>query len=104
MRRGHKQPVFEELASLVLQDFLDNDLNPVMEESAKKRNKGKVEKIWQQMSRQLQEWKDGSASSLYGEDSPTIEIGHFQKKFAKVKDYVQGIGGGLAKCSGCMHA
>ena len=66
------------------QDFLENELRPVMEPTVSKRNVGKVKQVWEQLHNQLQEWEEGSASSLYGEDTPTIEIGQLQKRFAKV--------------------
>ena len=50
-----------------------------------KRDTKKVNQIWQDIHRQLQEWKEGSsASSLYGEETPSVGIGVLQKNFAKV--------------------
>ena len=71
------------------QDFFDNDLKPIMEESVAKRKKDKLEQVWRQLGNQLQDWVAGSVSSLYEEDTPSIEIGHFQKKFAKVDRFYQ---------------
>lgn len=68
------------------QDYFDNDLKPIMESSVVKRDKRKVNQIWQDIHRQLTEWKEGSsASSLYGEQTPSVEIGVLQKNFAKVR-------------------
>ncbi len=55
-----------------------------MESSLAKRDVKKVGKVWELISKQLQEWEEWSVSSLYGDATPTIEIGQLQKKFAKV--------------------
>lgn len=74
------------LLPLLPKDYLDNDLKPIMESSVVKRDTKKVNQIWQEIQRQLQGWKEGSsASSLYGEETPTVEIGVLQKNFAKVQ-------------------
>jgi len=59
-----------------------------MEASVAKRKKDKLEQVWKQLGDQLQDWVAGSTSSLY-EDTPSIEIGNFQKKFAKVRKLCQ---------------
>ena len=55
-----------------------------MEASVERRDNNKVAKVWSQIYNQLQEWEAGSSSSLYGEDTPSMEIGNLQKRFAKV--------------------
>ena len=52
-----------------------------------RRDNNKVAKVWSQIYNQLQEWEAGSSSSLYGEDTPSMEIGNLQKRFAKVYVY-----------------
>ena len=56
-----------------------------MESSVVKRDKKKLNRIWREIHGQLQGWKEGSStSSLYGEETPSVEIGMLQKNFAKV--------------------
>ena len=68
----------------VNQDLFDNELKPLMESSVGKRDMNKVKEVYQQIQNQLRNWEEGSFSSLYGEATPSIEIGQLQKKFAKV--------------------
>jgi hypothetical protein len=56
-----------------------------MELSLDKRDKKKVSQIWQQIYDQLRQWEEGSVSSLYGEQTQSIETGQLQKRFAKVR-------------------
>ena len=49
-----------------------------------KRDTKQVGKIWKQINDQMREWEEYSVTSLYGEATPSVEIGQLQKKFAKV--------------------
>ena len=70
------------------QDIFENDLKPAMEATQEKRNTERVSHIWRQMLAQLCQWEEGSSSSLYGEETPSLEIGNLQKRFAKVSVFV----------------
>ena len=65
---------------------MENDLQQVMEASVNKRDGKKVAQVWSQIYNQLQEWETGSSRSLFGEDTPSMEIGNLQKRFAKVNE------------------
>ena len=73
---------------LAWKDMLETDLQPLMEQSVRGRDKKRIKDVWAQIFAQLldyKSWDSGPTSSLYGTQSTaSLQAGQRIKKFAKV--------------------
>jgi DNA-dependent protein kinase catalytic subunit len=84
---------------LAWKDMLETDLQPLMEQSVRGRDKKRIKDVWAQIFAQLldyKSWDSGPTSSLYGTQSTaSLQAGQRIKKFAKenIKDVEKRFGG-----------
>ena len=80
----------------VVQDAVDNDLRPLMDQSVGSRDEAKLKEVWQQIYSHLfdhKSWESSQDGPLYGTPSaPSNLVGARKKKFAQV----------LCLCSSCV--
>ena len=74
----------------VVQDAVDNDLKPLMEQSVGSRDEAKLKEVWQRIYSHLfdhKSWETSQDGSLYGTPSASSNlVGARKKKFAQVQN------------------